>query len=174
MGSIPIDLPPLSPWPSPCSSGAGAQRKGVSGWGWGACVRRGWKVAGGPWTCVRPERQCWRGSSYRVSFWGSPRRRRCTACSFWICWTFCGSVSVFPPSSWSAVGSPVKRTARVNSFVFHTWWADWPNVWPSSRTHTCDQYSDLRCAVYSRGHKRCTRGPRWRYAARAWWWWSDS
>lgn len=32
---------PLSPWPSPCWSGAGAQRKGVSGWAWEACVQRG-------------------------------------------------------------------------------------------------------------------------------------
>lgn len=120
--------PPLSPWPSPCLSGAGAQRKGVWGWAWGACVRRGWTVAGGPWTCVRPGWQSWRGRSYRVSFWGIPRRCHHTAYSFSICWTFCGSASVFPPSSWSAAGSPVQRTARVNISVFRTWWSDWSKV----------------------------------------------
>lgn len=89
----------LSPWPSPCLSGGGARRKGGWGWGWGACVRRGWRAAGDPWTCVRPGRPSWRASSCRVSSWGIPRRCRCTAYSFWICWTFCGSASVFPPSS---------------------------------------------------------------------------
>lgn len=191
LGPFLLSPPPLSPWPSPCLSGAGARRKGVWGWVWGACVRRGWTAAGGPWTCVRPGRQSWRGRSYRVSFWGIPRRRRCTACSFWICWTFCGSASVFPPSSWSAAGSPVQRAARVNIFLIQTWWSDWSKVilnvftcfswsssnsklWPPSRTQSADQDSDLRCAVYSRGRKRCTRGPRWHYAATEWWWWSDS
>lgn len=136
LGSFPVEYPtsPLSPWPSPCLSGAGAQRKGVWGWVWGACVRRGWTAAGGPWTCVRPGRQSWRGRSYRVSFWGIPRRCPRTAYSFWICWTFCGSASVFPPSSWSAAGSPVQRTARVNLRVFQAWWSFHIFVWSSSNS----------------------------------------
>ncbi len=40
-GSPASHVGPLSPLPSPCLSGVGAQRKGVSGWAWEACVQRG-------------------------------------------------------------------------------------------------------------------------------------